>query len=205
MDDINFGVPDRRSANVILGQINDVLKSRGLALNLSKTEVMTSKEAEFHFMFLENLRLSNIQTRARKLKSQTAKRKLARKVQGELANHLKNCESKNKDKVTKRFLTTLGLLAIPAALIEVKAIYVSQPVLRASVLNYLSKLPFSKPVAKIFLTLLNETDLYDDAARFGLVAAVVDWDVPRDSSGMNLVGQLRKKLEVPNSAFDWLC
>ena len=205
MDDINFGVADRRSANIILGEINDVLKSRGLALNLSKTEVMTSKEAEFHFMFLENNRLSKIQARAKKLKSRTAKTKLARKVQGELAKHLKNCKARNKDKVTKRFLTILGILGVPAALGEVKSIYISQPGLRASVLNYLAKLPFSKPVATTFVQLLGETDLYDDAARFGLVAAVVDWTVPRDASGMTLVRQLRKKLEVPTSPFDWLC
>ena len=38
MDDINFGVSERRTANIVLGEINDVLKSRGLALNLAKTK-----------------------------------------------------------------------------------------------------------------------------------------------------------------------
>ena len=205
MDDINFGVADRRSANVILGEINDVLKSRGLALNLSKTEVMTSKEAEFHFMFRENLWISKVQKRARKLKAKSAKAKLARKLQSELAKHLKTCEARNKDKVTKRFLTSLGILAVPAALTEVKTIYTLQPGLRANVLNYLSKLPFSKPVAKTFVQLLGETDLYDDANRFGFVSAVVDWAVPLDASGLAFVRQVRKKFETPVSAFDWLC
>jgi hypothetical protein len=49
MDDINFGVPDKRTANVVLGEVNDVLKSRGLALNLAKTEVITANAAEYHF------------------------------------------------------------------------------------------------------------------------------------------------------------
>jgi len=34
MDDINFGVSNLRSAKVILGEISDVLKSRGLALGI---------------------------------------------------------------------------------------------------------------------------------------------------------------------------
>src|SRR6202000_3034602 len=109
-----------------------------------------SKECELHFMFLENNRLSKIQARARKLQNRKVKAKLVRKVQGELAKHLKNCKARNKDKVTKRFLTILGILGIPAALGELKPIYISQPGLRASVLNYLSKLPFCKPVASTF-------------------------------------------------------
>jgi reverse transcriptase-like protein len=205
MDDINFGVLDRRSANCILGEINDVLKSRGLALNLSKTEVMTAKDAEFHFMFRENLRLSRVQDRARKLTSSAAKVRLAGKLQLALTKHIQICKARNKDKVTKRFLTILGILGFPTALIEAKAIYVSQPGLRTSVLNYLAKLPFSKMVAKTFLQLLAETDRYDDATRFGLVAAVVDWAVPRNSMGRGFVGHFRRRLEKLETTFDWLC
>ena len=166
---------------------------------------MTSKEAEFHFMFRENLRLSRIQDRARKLKKNATKEKLAKQLERELKKHLKNCKARNKDKVTKRFLTILGVLAIPFALAEAKSIYAAQPGLRASVLRYLAKLPFSGAVAKTFFQLLAETDLYDDASRFGLVAALVDWPVPRDKAGRAFVRQIWKRLNAPESSFDWLC
>jgi hypothetical protein len=103
MDDINFGVSDLSSANVILGEINDVLKSRGLALNLAKTEIMTAKEAQYHFLFSENIRLTKIQGRANKLKSVPAKYRMAKRTARELRHHLEECDARNKDKVTKRF------------------------------------------------------------------------------------------------------
>lgn len=205
MDDINFGVPNRRAANVILGEINDVLKSRGLALNLSKTEVMTAEEAEYHFMFQENLRLSKVQERAKRLKKPAAKGKLASKLERELRKHLKDCNARNKDKVTKRFLTIVGILATPCALKETQSIYASQPSLRGNVLNYLAKLPFTAAVARAFVELLANTDLYDDASRVCLVSAVVDWPVPRDKLGIAFVRQLRRRLDSPESPFDWLC
>jgi len=205
MDDINFGVSNLRSAKIILGEISDVLKSRGLALNLGKTEVMTSKEAEHHFLFRENLRLNKVQKHVRKLKSLQAKAKLANKLQHELASHLKSCRARNRDKVTKRFLSILGALGVPAALPQARLIYASQPSLRASVLRYFSRLPFSHRVAKTFLQLLQETEQYDDATRFGFVEAVVRWSVPHDASGIRFVTDIRRQLGATDSQFDWLC
>ena len=90
MDDINFGVNDRAAANLILGEVNEVLKSRGLALNLGKTDVMTMKEAEGHFLFKENLRLTRFQRSALRLKTLKAKERLARRLESELSIHLKD-------------------------------------------------------------------------------------------------------------------
>jgi len=52
MDDINMGIDTRESGYQLLGDINDVLKSRGLALNISKTNVYTSDEAKQHFFVM---------------------------------------------------------------------------------------------------------------------------------------------------------
>ena len=207
MDDINFGVADRRSANVILGEVSDVLKSRGLALNMAKTEVMTSREAMFHFMFRENLRLSAVQKRAKRLKRLQARRRLGRRVGTELAQHLKICKARNRDKVTKRYLTILGTLGVPMALARAREIYVREPSLRSSVLYYLARLPFSRSVGTTFTQLLEKTDLYDDATRFGLVAAVVKWEVPRSALGRKFVDDVKIKLDktAKTSPFDWLC
>jgi len=60
MDDINFGVQTRDDAHRILGELNDVLKSRGLELNLGKTEILTSKDVRCHFLVKENLELDRV-------------------------------------------------------------------------------------------------------------------------------------------------
>jgi hypothetical protein len=49
MDDINFGVSNLRSAKIILGEISDVLKSRGLALNLGKTTGASRQRSRLSF------------------------------------------------------------------------------------------------------------------------------------------------------------
>jgi hypothetical protein len=99
------------------------------------------------------------------------------------------------------------MVGVPAALAQAKEIYVAEPSLRASVLNYLSRLPFSKAVGTTFIQLLEKTDLYDDVTRFGFVAAIVKWEVPRSALGLTFAQELKVRLEktAKASAFDWLC
>ena len=205
MDDINFGVDEVISAKVILGEVNEVLKSRGLALNLGKTDVMTREEARQHFLFEENLRLNNFQQSARRLTSVEDRKNLAKLLAAELAGFLKKSRARNKDKLTKRYLSILGLLGIPIALTLAKEIYANQPALRDSVLRYLSRLPFTKSVAQTFIDLCTGTSLYDDVARFMFVRTVVNWHVPFTGPGKRFVGELRSSLEKVSTSFDWFC
>jgi hypothetical protein len=205
MDDINFGVSDKREAFVILGEINDVLKSRGLALNLGKTEIMTAQQAQFHFLFRENVKLSRIQARARKLKTLRARKRLAGRLQVELERHIRGCKARNKDKVTKRYLSILGILRMPVALSQVKRLYINHPPLRTSVLKYLAKLSFSKRVANTLVELWDGTQFYDDVTRFSFVQAVVEWQVPCNNMGLAFLTKIELRLKSFSTAFDWLC
>ena len=63
MDDINFGTESIDNACKILGSVNDVLKSRGLALNLGKTAIYNATETERHFMIEENNYLDEFEKR----------------------------------------------------------------------------------------------------------------------------------------------
>jgi len=205
MDDINFGTDSLRGANLILGEINDVLKSRGLALNLGKTDVMSSKDAEHHFLFKENLQLSNILIKAKKIKSLKVKNRLAKKVAKNLSLHLQTCTARNKNKLTKRYLTILGILEIPLRLSEMRHLFSNQPALRSSVLNYLSRMPFRKNVATAFIDLLDKTESYDDATRFAFVEAIINWKVPYDAKGKAFVSEIKKRIRKPNTSFEWFC
>jgi hypothetical protein len=205
MDDINFGVDSLPEANLILGEINDVLKSRGLALNIGKTDVMPNKDAEHHFLFKENLRLSKIQERAKKLKSLVAKQKLARKVANELSHHLRKCTARNKDKLTKRYLTLLSILEIPLGLIEIRDLFSKQPALRNNVLSYLARMPFRKSVARTFVDLLDKNEAYDDATRFAFVEAILNWKIPFNTTGKAFVSEIKKRIRKPKTPFEWFC
>lgn len=205
MDDINFGVDDLSTANVILGEVNDVLKSRGLALNLAKTEIMTAKQAQHHFLFGENIRLTNLQKRAKRLKSPAAKTRLARAVEKELASHIKHCTARNKDKLTKRYIGILSTLRIPCSLVELRSLFRTSPNLRGTILGYLSRLPFTAGVAKTFTHILDNTEIYDDTARFSFVEALVKWQVPRDQEGEKFARNIIERMEKHSSPFEWLC
>ena len=108
MDDINFGIDQKEQAHIILGQINDVLKSRGLALNLAKTEILNDREAQKHFLFKENLQLTKLHKTAKTLKTEKARQNLANRLFVNFQKHLKTCFGRNRDKVSKRYLTLLG-------------------------------------------------------------------------------------------------
>src|SRR5216684_3074347 len=205
MDDINFGVENGEKARLLLGEINDVLKSRGLALNLGKIEVLTSRQAEEHFLFRKNLRLTKLDQRVSRLKSANARRRLALSVGLELVDHLETSKARNKAKVTKRFFTVLGRLGIPTALHVIPSLFSDDASLRPAILRYLNKLPFSKRVAKTYLAALDHTQLFDDLTLYDWSDAVVSWTVPRNKDGNTFVDAALERLSGAENAFSWFC
>jgi len=205
MDDVNFGAESLEKAKLLLGEINDVLKSRGLALNLGKTEVLTSRQAEEHFLFRKNLRLTKLDQRVSRLKSANARRRLALSVGLELVDHLETSKARNKAKVTKRFFTVLGRLGIPTALHVIPSLFSDDASLRPAILRYLNKLPFSKRVAKTYLAALDHTQLFDDLTLYDWSDAVVSWTVPRNKDGNTFVDAALERLSGAENAFSWFC
>lgn len=205
MDDINFGVKNHDEAAKVLGELSDVLKSRGLALNLAKTQLLSAVDAKRHFMFNENKRLDKLQARVAKLKSPTALATFGEKVSAELVVHLNECSAKNKDKATKRYFSILGQLRHIGAVGLCVKIYQSDVGLRSTVIRYLTKLQYCRPVTTTILRMLENTRLVDDVTKVELVQSLVDWSIPRSVAGRRFLGRLRKCLEKPATFSDWLC
>jgi hypothetical protein len=205
MDDINFGVNDPRTGSLILGELNDVLKSRGLALNLAKTSILTATKAQQHFLFRENLLLDKLARRGSPLRSEKAKARFANNCATRLHNHLKNCRARNKEKITKRYLRLLRSLAAPVALKDARDIFKLEPALRPTVLDYLSRLPFGASVARTFLQLVLQTEFFDDATLYKYIGALVDWQVPFSKQGAAFIDKIRSALPIGKTAFGWLC
>lgn len=203
MDDINFGVKDDAEAHRILGEVNDVLKSRGLALNLGKTEIFTSRDVVRHFLVRENERVNRQIKQAARLKSDSARAKLAAKIHSELVAHLDNCDARNRDKLTKRYLTALSKLESPAAIHIALELFLRGPALREPAIRYLASLPYSRVTAEAFRKLIQRVPSYDDMARLLVVRGVVEHRVPRDARGRRFVNSVIAALGGPKTPFDW--
>ncbi len=205
MDDINFGIDSKRKAHVVLGELNDVLKSRGLALNLAKTEIIASNEAANHFLFRENKVLTTNIDKARRLKTPAARDRHARKAAREFYSHLRTCEARNRDKLTKRYFTLFRSLKTPRPLKKGVDIFLESPGIRSSVLYYIPSIPFTKPAGREILRLVDDLTYFDDVTMFQLTGAIVAWAVPPDYRGRWFISELAGKLRTFKTPFGWLC
>jgi len=205
MDDINFGVKSQEDAVRTLGELSDVLKSRGLALNLAKTQLLSSSEARQHFMVAENRRLDRHSARAKKLKSPAAVAEFGRKLVVELATHLTSCRARNKEKITKRYFTVLKALGDKRASSLCIDLFRSDAGLRSTVISYLVSLPFDAKLANVIVSLLTKTGFVDDVSKLELVQGVVAWNVPTTPTGFSFIWRVAATLSSPNSFSDWLC
>jgi hypothetical protein len=149
--------------------------------------------------------LDYLQKKAKAIKTAKAKLRLGKKVAKELANHTINCAGRNKDKITKRYLTVLGNLCVPVGLSDAEFIYASEPSLRQNELRYLSSLPFSSTLAKTFLALHDRTEQYDDVTRFAYASALVDWAIPHNAAGIAFAKKVEPRLSSVSTPFEWLC
>jgi hypothetical protein len=205
MDDINFGATSAAEAAKTLGELNDVLKSRGLALNLSKTQLLSAREARAHFMFRENIRLDRLQGRAAKLKSHHAKANFGTRLADELIDHMNASRAGNKNKITKRYFNLLGSLRHPGAASVCASVFRSDAALRPTITRYLTRLPFGQPATATLLRVLEKTMFADDVAKIDVVTQIVGWDVPRTASGRRFLVRVRNVLQDPKSVLDWQC
>ncbi|MCF7635598.1 MAG: hypothetical protein LLF82_001083 [Dehalococcoides mccartyi] len=201
-DDINIGVDTYEQAFTILGDLNDTLKSRGLALNLSKTRIYTSIEAKQHFLFDENVYLEKM-SKVEKADPDysTIKLEFIKKFR----NHVNNGETDNWDKVTKRYFTIAGDLNIFELRKYTIDLYTKYPTLRPNIIRYLGKLKFTSITAGIILNLLSGIKRYDDVALFDFCKLITDSNIPKTPSGNNFIKSVDDILKQYKTNFDLYC
>lgn len=202
MDDINIGVDSQDEAFAILGNVNDVLKSRGLALNISKTEIYTATEAKTHFMFDENIYLDQM-AKAEPFAPDFAQTKAEFLRRFRL--HLKVSHLKNWDKVTKRYFNIAGQLKITGLLRYTYNLFLNNPSVRSNIIYYFFQLGFSKRTAKVILDLLHDVKRYDDVTLYDFCRLITDIEIPRTKTGIEFIKAVAKILKPAKSDFDLYC
>jgi hypothetical protein len=204
MDDLSIGVVSKREAYTILGNVNEVLKSRGLALNLSKTDVYTADEAKVHFMFDENSYLDQAgKVRPTDANFADAKREFL----GHFRHHLKNRDPRNWDRVAKRYFTIAGRLKIADLIDYSYALFLEYPEVRNSIIHYIRTLGYGGRTSRLVMRLLRGVERYDDVTLFELCKLITDLDVPFTPSGKDFISRVDMLLQLQpaSSDFDLYC
>lgn len=192
MDDIVIGVDNKKKAREAISAISDMLKSRGLALNLAKTNIYNQEEAFYHFQIEENVYIDSVEIIP---PSNAAYKPLVEELIERFKNHnIHNKTAKAWDKVAKRYITTFGRLKSEALLDEVVKIYIAEPVLRPNLLKYLFCLGFKTSTANKVLEILEGIDIFDDISLYQICELVVDWEIPDSSEGREFLKNFENKI-----------
>lgn len=175
MDDIIIGADSRKEAIELISSVSDMLKSRGLALNLSKTAIYNSKEAHYHFQIDENKYLDSLEG----LKKGDANYNQATtELKKNFKKHFKDNVPKYWDKIAKRYITAFGKLKSTKLLTEISWVYLDYPGLRPNLLYYLSRIGYKKQTAQKVVEILSNIDIFDDISLYQISSLVTSWEVP---------------------------
>ena len=207
MDDIVIGTDSRDEAIEILSSVSDILKSRGLALNIKKTDIYSSKEAEFHFLIQENKYLDSIDYDYY-LKHGISK--ISRELYSKFKQHnRKNQGAKYFDKVSKRYITAFSKIKSRKILRDVPKLFNEQPSIRLNILYYLTSLGYNKRTSEVVLSILEKLKLYDDISLFAISKLVTDWTIPSSTSGESFIRKFINELKIFSNKrkkhFDFYC
>ena len=207
MDDIVISVNTLEEAIETLSSASDILKSRGLALNLAKTNIYDSKIAEFHFLINENKYLDSIVYNGL---SKIKKIETGKELKKRFKLHLKtNLEAKYAEKITKRYITAFGKLNSEKLLSEIPKLYEDFPGIRQNLFIYLSQLGYNKKTADTVLKILDKLRLYDDISLFNICRLVTTWDVKIDVNGDKFLDDFNEKVKSfsrrRRNPFDFYC
>ena len=191
MDDITIGVNSQKEAKETISSVSDMLKSRGLALNLAKTTILTKEEAITSFLIHENQFLNGI-TILKKTDNDYGKLIILLKKRFRM--HEKNTGSRYWDKVTKRYITTFGKLESKALFPTLTTLYVKYPSLRVNIHYYLQKLGYSVDSSKRILEILNNLDVFDDISVYQICELVTKWEIPNTKISKTFLKKFGDKL-----------
>lgn len=201
MDDIVFGSDSYSHASNLLSGISEVLKSRGLALNASKTSLISSEEAKFHYQFQENIELDELDLDA------ICDDELLLKFLGYYNKKNDASVPKSWDQIVRRYMTMLGKKGAKIDDRILFEIIVKYPGIRHKAFSYLTITGCDYERIDLILKLVNKKPVYDDTYLIALCRMLTEWNVTPDQEGIDFINTLDRCLEKhtnwSNSKFDF--
>ena len=206
MDDITIGVDSRKKGIEILSIISDMLKSRGLALNLSKTNIYNEKEAFYHFQIEANQYIDSIEKMSI---TDLNKKKIHQELDRRFKEHFRDRNPKYWDKIAKRYITLYRKLKYKELLKDLPKIYIENPSLRANLIYYLKTIGYNKSSGQKIIQIIKTIDVYDDHSLYQLCSLITDWEVPDDKNSKLFLKTFEKNLVLlstkSNNPSDFYC
>lgn len=200
MDDIIIGCDSHNQAIEIVSSISEVLKSRGLALNLSKTSILDQEGGESEFCILENKYLDSIQKRI-----ETKKKVDTRVLIIKFKHELKNSNRKHWDKIIKRYYTLFGKLECKKILKYSVEIYNKNPSLRSSITNYMGIINCNSESKKIFLELLRTHKTFDEISKYLLISVLIRWEIVDTKQNRQFLKEVKEQISRISTDMDYFC
>lgn len=196
MDDITIGVDSKKQAIETLSSVSDMLKSRGLALNLAKTDIYTPDEGYFHFQIAENRYIDTIE---KTLVTDPNYNKICTQLHKKFKEHLLNTQARYWDKVSKRYIFTYGKIHCTKLLPDIIETYIAYPNLRQALLVYLQQIGYTIKTSDIVLQIVKEIDIFDDISLYQLCYLITQWEIPINEHSKSFL----KEFEASISSFSF--
>lgn len=189
MDDIVIGTNTKREAVEILSSTSDMLKSRGLALNLSKTKIYDSDTAYYHFQIENNKFLDSFENL--NLENENLK-EIEKELMKKFIIHFKSQDAKYWDKVSKRYITAFSKIKSYKLLKDISNIYTEHPILRINLLLYLLKLGYNEKTSVRIIEIINNIDVFDDISLYQICLLVTQWEIPINDKSTIFLNEFEK-------------
>lgn len=175
MDDIVIGIDSRKEAIETISAVSDMLKSRGLAINLAKTDIYDYDKGYYHFQIEANRWIDSVETTK---KNDPNYKNVSLELHKRFQDHFKNQGAKYWDKIAKRYITTYTKLGLTKLLTDLPKIYVEYPGLRRNLLIYLSKIGYKKQTVEKIIEISKCIAVFDDISFYQLCDLVTQWEIP---------------------------
>ena len=189
MDDFTIGVNTSKEAISILCAISDMLKSRGLALNIPKTAILNAKQVEHEFLINKNMELDSFE------KNEIKDIKQIEKVLYKKFNiHLREKNSRYWEKVAKRFITAFSRMKSRKILEIIPEIYLNYPGLRPNLLLYFRSIGYGKKTSTTILEILRGLSVFDDISLFGISELLTEWEIPVTDYSKKFLDEAEKSI-----------
>ena len=179
LDDIDFGCNSFKDAQTILRDMDELLLSRGLHLNSSKTKILSKKEAFKYFQLRENRYLTVLQRRIkRRLKNSENVYWETKKLKARYYKFINSEKLGQWQKVVKRYFT-LATLCRSSFLVKYSSDYLKNySSLRSSIFNYFLSLGWSLDKEQILFEYIKIAN--DDESFMGAIDVLISW-VPQNT------------------------
>lgn len=212
VDDITFGVDTYQEACLILGIVNDTLKSRGLSLNLGKTKIFKSKKFLDIYLFKEHNRLDSIEkkmSREKGLNNEYKLEEVSSSIKKDLCAFFVEYQQKETgqewERILKRLLTNFGKTKSDSFNKEAKRIFYEYPNSRKNVGIYFSSLGYSETRMDILYEIITSSNIYDDISLFYIVKAIIQWKIPFSQKEYSRLDKTASILSKHNDFLGFYC